>query len=95
VALLRAPHARLVPLAGPGGIGKTRLALGVATHLAEQFEDGVAFIPLDAVTTRRWPLARLGALSASATRDGHSPGARRSCTTERGSTQFDAHAHRR
>ena len=38
--------ARLVTLTGPGGIGKTRLALGVAEALADQFEDGALFVPL-------------------------------------------------
>lgn len=37
---------RLLTLVGPGGIGKTRLAIRVATDCAEQFDDGVYFIPL-------------------------------------------------
>lgn len=37
---------RLVTLLGPGGIGKTSLALQAAAELAEQFADGAAFAPL-------------------------------------------------
>src|SRR5690349_5698539 len=37
---------RLLTLAGPGGIGKTRLAIRAAVDCAEQFDDGVYFIPL-------------------------------------------------
>ncbi len=41
---------RLVTLTGVGGVGKTRLALEVATHLADEFPDGVWFFELAAVT---------------------------------------------
>lgn len=37
---------RLVTLTGPGGIGKTRLALQVATELHDTYSDGVWFIAL-------------------------------------------------
>ena len=37
---------RLLTLIGPGGIGKTRLALEVAGHYADAFMDGVYFVPL-------------------------------------------------
>jgi predicted ATPase/DNA-binding CsgD family transcriptional regulator len=40
------PSARAVTLCGPGGIGKTRLALRVLAELADEFPDGVWFIEL-------------------------------------------------
>lgn len=33
-------------LTGPGGVGKSRLAIAVATPLVPVFDDGVAFVPL-------------------------------------------------
>jgi predicted ATPase/DNA-binding SARP family transcriptional activator len=47
-ALLRGP-ARLVTVTGPGGIGKTRVALQAAHDLAADFADGVVFVDLAAV----------------------------------------------
>ena len=42
----RGEDARLITLTGPGGSGKTRLALEIAAELLDDFPDGVFFVDL-------------------------------------------------
>jgi serine/threonine protein kinase/predicted ATPase/Flp pilus assembly protein TadD len=49
VNLLRTDGTRLVSLIGPGGTGKTRIAIAVAEQLVRDYPDGVYFVPLASV----------------------------------------------
>jgi predicted ATPase/DNA-binding SARP family transcriptional activator len=49
--LVHDPHCRLLTSVGPGGIGKTRLALHAASQTLEQFADGTFFISFETITT--------------------------------------------
>lgn len=50
---------RLLTLVGPGGIGKTRLAMRVAANCAEQFDDGVYFVPLQPLDSPEFILSAI------------------------------------
>jgi predicted ATPase/transcriptional regulator with XRE-family HTH domain len=59
--LLADPACRLLTLLGPGGIGKTRLALEVASAQTGVFSNGVAFIDLTSVSTPNQIVSAIGA----------------------------------
>ena len=58
--LLGRAGVRLVTLTGPGGVGKTRLAVAVGERLRDRFGAGTALVPLEAVTDPGLVLAAIG-----------------------------------
>jgi predicted ATPase/DNA-binding SARP family transcriptional activator len=77
-AMLGDPETRLLSLVGPGGIGKTRLALQVATELAKQgtqvYSDGIYFVSLASLnSSQAIPQAIAKALRFTMPKDSKNP----------------------
>ncbi|MEP7040552.1 MAG: adenylate/guanylate cyclase domain-containing protein [Chloroflexota bacterium] len=65
ISLLSQPILRVLTLTGPGGTGKSRLALQAAAELTEQYAQGVWWVPLAAIRDPGLVLEMLaGALGA-------------------------------
>lgn len=61
--MLQDPRCRLITLLGPGGVGKSRLAMQTAITHSKSFADGAAFVPLVGVTnSEEIALAAISAL---------------------------------
>jgi non-specific serine/threonine protein kinase len=57
---LTARHTRLLTVTGPPGVGKTRLAMRVASQVAGYFADGAYFVPLSTISDPALVVASLG-----------------------------------
>jgi serine/threonine protein kinase len=60
--LIEDPSHRLVTLVGPGGVGKTRLAIEAAAQQGHAYPDGVFFVPLTTVSSSEYLVSSIADL---------------------------------
>jgi predicted ATPase len=73
-ALIGEGKARLLTLTGPGGVGKTRLALAIASTCRELFTDDVVFVPLASLSQPALLTATLARAVGASSESGDQPG---------------------
>jgi non-specific serine/threonine protein kinase len=59
VTLLDLPGGNVVTLTGPGGVGKTRLAIHTALQLQGRYNDGIIFVDLAPITAPEMVISRI------------------------------------
>jgi predicted ATPase/DNA-binding CsgD family transcriptional regulator len=67
------PQCRLLTLTGPGGTGKTRLAIQLATHLRQPFPGGVYFVALQPLNSPEFISATIATTLNLALQDQQDP----------------------